>query len=164
MFGNTNTELSYDIYPVVKTINRLNDKIVYNFIDDDYAFSPFEMIANPAFTKLGVNFFVPYVNDEISEPLESVILTKVNSIEVPVTERDGAFAKYTIHKGIPVLIYFYDALGNEYAFANLQSGYPFTRFVDYDNDNQYETSELYDYDENEDFPVFANKENIRFYG
>ncbi|MCQ2586699.1 MAG: hypothetical protein MJ174_01195 [Treponema sp.] len=159
VYGNTKSELTYDIYPAVLNVNIVSEQSYYTFLDDDLAYTPFEMLVNPPFKKLGVDFYIPYISKEIVEPDKNLLVQKANSIEIPVEDRPGAKAKYTVYKGIPVLINFYEG-NREYAFANLEAGYPFTRYVDYDNDNQFETSEIYDYDEKGEFQSEEDKNLI----
>ncbi len=155
-YENTGTELYYDIYPAVCKVNVREQNTIYTFIDDDFAYTPFEMLTDAVFKNHGVDFYIPFVSEEAGEPEAFVLVKNTNRIEIPVEERPGAKAKYTVNKGIPVSIYFYDG-DEEYAYANLEGGYPFTRYADYDNDGVMETSELYDYDEE---GVFDSPEDI----
>ncbi len=157
-FENTKTDLVYDIYPKVEKVKFSKSNSIFNYLDDDFVYSPFKMTQDRALKKTGVEFFVPLINQDFTELDARFLLKKASSIEIPSFERDNAVLHYTIYKGKPVSIDF-SVNDKKYAYAELGGGFPFIRYVDYDGDDLYETAETYDIDSTGNF---NSKDEITF--
>lgn len=155
-FSNPSMQLFYDIYPYVSNIQEQN--VSYFFNTTDYVYSPFDMSIDSVFTDLDVEFYVPFVNDEYTAPERSIMLLNTNLVQVPVTERPGAIANYVLVTGKPYSISFVDENNNKYSWAVCQEGFPFVRYVDYDNDGILETTEYYNIDEKKEYQSDDEKE------
>lgn len=163
-FGNEKTDLFYDLYPYVNKISDNNLNADYYFGTDEYMYSPFDMIVNTTFQKIGSEFYVPYINPESTCPDRYTLMKKASSINVKTYEREGSWVKYLILNGIPHSIYFYQSNvedENYYAFAMISEGFPFVRYVDYDNDSIFETLETYDLDFDNLFVTQEDKDILR---
>ncbi|MCR4733744.1 MAG: hypothetical protein K5829_01905 [Treponema sp.] len=139
------TEIFYDMYPNVSCINKNKENAVYYFLNDDYVFAPFDMIIYPAFSRLGTSFYIPYVNPELMAPDKVELIKNTSCVELNAKENGSSKVVYTYFGGNPVFANFTDNAG-KFAFASLENGFPFVRFVDYDRDGNFETSETYDID------------------
>lgn len=158
IFENENVTLEYNTYPNVQLINEpckdenlLNKFITYNFLGTDYKYSPFEMLVNNQFTSLGVSLYIPYINEEYSLPDKNNMLLNTSSVKVPILERENAYATYVLLTGKPYSIEFTDSNNKRYAYTNCNQGFPFVRYVDYDNDLIFETSEIFNLDTKGEF-------------
>lgn len=136
------TELFYDSFPNVSKVNFLLDNYTFNFINDDFVYSPFEMSVDTAAQSMSYDFYIPKVSSEISVPTPYDLVVKSNSVELPIEERENAKIVYSTLNGKLVLANFYEA-ERKYAFCDFSAGVPFVRYVDYDNDDVYETSEFF---------------------
>lgn len=159
-FHSPSMQLFYDIYPYVSNISE-KDGVHYFFNTTDYVYSPFEMIVDSVFETMDVEFYIPYVNDEYTPPERSVMLLNTNLIQAPVEERSGALANYVMVAGKPYSIQFVDENNIKYSWALCQEGFPFVRYVDYDNDNILETTEYYSIDEKKEFQSEEDQQVIK---
>ncbi len=142
-FTNDNIQLFYDTFPNVQKVQFLNDNYTFNFLHDDYVYAPFEMRLNTVLQEIGLSFYVPFINSEITVPNAYELLIKSSTVELPITERDNARVVYTTLNGKLVFAHFYEN-EKEYAFCDFSTGTPFVRYADYDNDGLFETSEFFD--------------------
>lgn len=143
-FMNENkTEIIYDAYPNVKTISNTEKQYVFSFLNDDFTYSPFNMQFDRELQALGLDFYIPYINSEISIPDSEDIMRKTAAVTLPTIERENATVKYTTLNGQMVFAHFYEGDRN-YAYCDFSTGLPFVRYVDYDNDGTFETSEIFD--------------------
>ena len=143
-FESADMVLEYNSYPAVKQIEMKNSKMCFNFLDKDYSYEPFEMTVDKLFTQFDVNFFIPYVNKEVAVPEEYMLAKKASSVVVKTNERRNSEVKYSVYDGMPVYAAFMDS-SKRYAYASMEAGYPFVRYVDTDGDDYYETKESYDF-------------------
>lgn len=158
-FLTENVFLFYDIYPYVNSV--MKGPLTYWFIGSDYVYSPFDMTVNTVFQTVGVDFFIPFVTEESSSPETSIMTLNTSMIQVPVTERENAVATYVMVTGKPYSISYNDENGKVYSWVACQEGFPITRYVDYDNDEILETTEIYKIDETSAFQNDEDKEVIK---
>lgn len=143
-FHNADMTLEYNSYPAVKQIEMNEQKMLFNFLDKDFSYEPFDMTAEKLFTQFNVNFFIPYVNREVTVPEEYMLAKKASSVVVKTNERRNSEVKYSVYDGMPVYAAFYEG-SKRYAYASMEAGYPFVRYVDTDGDEYFETIESYDF-------------------
>jgi len=136
--------LEYDIYPSVHQIRFNKENTFFYFINGDFSYNPFEMIKNPLFTYFAADFYIPYPLDEIVIPEKTYLAAKASSIEMPTEERLASKVIYTVFEGRPVFADF-RAADKQFAYSTIETGLPFVRYVDYDNDNIFETAETYNF-------------------
>ena len=151
--------LNYEFFPNVSRIVYMQDDVVYSFLDDDLAYSPFDMILLPCFEKVGVSFYVPHVAEERLVPDSIFVQEKASTVEYCITERPNAKVSFSMFEGDIVFISFTDSKGL-YARVNLSEGYPFVRNVDYNDDGFFETSEYFDLDYENKFALESDKKFI----
>ena len=144
-FAGSQFDLYYDSFPYVSRIVDNTDTSVYHFLSSEYPYNPFEMIADTLFQKYQVDFFIPLIDSEIDFPEIYVLANRASSVELATEERPGSRVIYTVFEGRPVFAVFL-CDGRRYAYATMEPGCPFVRYVDSDNDDVYETSETYDID------------------
>jgi hypothetical protein len=143
-FHNADMTLEYNSYPAVKQIEMNEQKMLFNFLDKDFSYEPFDMTAEKLFTQFNVNFFIPYINREVTVPEEYMLAKKASSVVVKTNERRNSEVRYSVYDGMPVYAAFYEA-SKRYAYASMEAGYPFVRYVDTDGDEYFETIESYDF-------------------
>ncbi len=143
-FHNADMTLEYNSYPAVKQIEMNEQKMLFNFLDNDFSYEPFDMTAEKLFTQFNVNFFIPYINREVTVPEEYMLAKKASSVVVKTNERRNSEVRYSVYDGMPVYAAFYEA-SKRYAYASMEAGYPFVRYVDTDGDDYFETIESYDF-------------------
>ena len=143
-FHNADMTLEYNSYPAVKQIEMNEQKMLFNFLDKDFSYEPFDITAEKLFTQFNVNFFIPYVNREVTVPEEYMLAKKASSVVVKTNERRNSEVKYSVYDGMPVYAAFYEG-SKRYAYASMEAGYPFVRYVDTDGDEYFETIESYDF-------------------
>ncbi len=143
-FHNADMTLEYNSYPAVKQIEMNEQKMLFNFLDKDFSYEPFDMTAEKLFTQFNVNFFIPYINREVTVPEEYMLAKKASSVVVKTNERRNSEVRYSVYDGMPVYAAFYEA-SKRYAYASMEAGYPFVRYVDTDGDDYFETIESYDF-------------------
>ena len=143
-FHNADMTLEYNSYPAVKQIEMNEQKMLFNFLDKDFSYEPFDMTAEKLFTQFNVNFFIPYINREVTVPEEYMLAKKASSVVVKTNERRNSEVKYSVYDGMPVYAAFYEG-SKRYAYASMETGYPFVRYVDTDGDEYFETIESYDF-------------------
>lgn len=141
-FITDSTELFYDSFPNVSKVNFLQDNYTFNFLNDDYTYSPFEMTLDNVVHSMNYEFYIPKVSSEISVPTPYDLVLKSNTVELPIQERENAKIIYSTLNGKLVFANFFEA-ERKYAFCDFSAGVPFVRYVDYDNDDIYETSEFF---------------------
>lgn len=139
----------YENYPYVSKVYNESQNQTINYLYDDYVYYPFEFAPEPFLQILGLDFFVP-IAGTFTYP-EQKDLEKASSVEFPISERENAKVVYTLDFGTPIFAKFFEN-DIQYAYCNFETGFPFVRYVDYDNDSSYETAETFDlYSENENF-------------
>lgn len=142
-FYDTKTEIFYDTYPNVTKVTFVDDNYDFNFSYGDYSFVPYNLVMDSTFEALGLEFFVPEMSKEIAIPVESGLLLKSSSVCLPLTERENATIEFTIENGDLVFANYFEN-ERKYAYCDFTVGIPFVRYVDYDNDGNFETSEIFD--------------------
>ena len=143
-FHNADMILEYNTYPAVKQIEMKQEKMIFSFLDKDFSYMPFDMTADKLFAQFNVNFFIPYVNGEVAVPEEYLLAKKASSVVVKTNERRNSEVKYSVYQGMPVYAAFTEG-SKRYAYASMEAGYPFVRYVDTDGDDYFETIESYDF-------------------
>lgn len=142
-FSQGNAELFYDAYPSVSKISFTDSDFVLKFLHDDYHFLPFSLIPDSYIQKFGIDFYIPYLNQEIIYPSYEELFAKASSVTIPVKERAEARVEYTLVNGKFVNAEFYEK-DMRYAYCDFSSNLPVSRFADYDFDGYFETVEIYD--------------------
>ena len=138
---NNTVQFLYDTYPAVSKVYYPESKETINYLYSDYLYYPFEMAKEPFLQIIGLDFYMP-VALSFAYP-EFNDLDKAGSLEVPGTERENCRIVYTLNQGIPVSANFYEN-DRQYAYCDFQTGFPIVRYADYDNDDIFETSEVFD--------------------
>ena len=141
-FNSSRQQFFYNDFPKVSKVSYSDQNVVFNFLHDDYIFSPFDFIIDNVFARTGVNFYIPGISKEIALPLPQEILTRASSFERPVSERDNAHIVYTLSDGHIVFAEFFEN-NARYAYCDFSKEDSLVRTVDYDNDGSFETTELY---------------------
>lgn len=143
-FMQDSCKIYYENFPNVSKINfnKENQNATFNFFADDFSFMPFSMKKNSVFEDFGLDFYVPDISKDEFILQYDEFYNKAISVEYPVSERENAKIVYTVSGGENISAVFLQGEKN-YAFCNL-SKMPFSRFVDFDNDNYFETAEIYD--------------------
>lgn len=141
-FNANRIQFFYDTYPRISKVSYSDTDLIFNFLHDDYTFSPFEFIIDNVFAKTGAEFYIPYISNEVALPLPQELIEKASSFELPITERDDARIKYTLSGGNIVFAEFYEK-NARYAYCDFSKEASIVRFVDYDNDGSFETTELF---------------------
>lgn len=154
-------EVHYGIYPYVEYIKHDEGNAYFDYVGTDYYYSPFDMSIDNVFAQIGVDFYVPYVSDEYSCPELSYMLLNCSHLRVGTEERNNSVADYALIAGRPHAISFYDENNESYAWTVTEEMFPFTRYVDYDDDGILETSEIYNSDEDNEHQSPEDKELIR---
>lgn len=140
--GNS-TQICFSEYPLVSKIGFSDTNLTFNFLQGDYELKPYEFIIEPVFSRFGVSFYIPYINSEFEFSKDFEFTKKASAVEVTVSERDGARVVFTSQDGNLLFARHYEGDFN-YAYCDFSKGMPFIRYVDYNNDGYFETSEFYD--------------------
>ena len=141
-FNSNRIQFFYDSFPKISKVSYNDTKLVFNFLHDDFVFSPFEFAVDNVFARTGAELYIPYISREVAIPLPQELIEKASSFELPVTERDNARIVYTLSGGDIVFAEFYED-NNRYAYSDFTKEASIIRFVDYDNDGSFETVETF---------------------
>ncbi len=141
-FNSNRIQFFYDSFPKISKVSYNDTKLVFNFLHDDFVFSPFDFAVDNVFARTGAEFYIPYISREVAIPLPQELIEKASSFELPVTERDNARIVYTLSGGNIVFAEFYED-NNRYAYSDFTKEASIIRFVDYDNDGSFETVETF---------------------
>ncbi len=141
-FNSSRIQFFYDTFPRISKVSYSDQKLTFNFLHDDFVFSPFDFMTDTVFARTGAEFYIPYISKDVAIPLPQELIEKASSFELPITERDDAKIVYTLSGGNLVFAEFYEG-SNRYAYCDFTKGTTIARFVDYDNDGKFETTELY---------------------
>ena len=138
-------DLVYESFPSVSRITDNTDGNIYYFLSFEFNYNPFEMTVDTLFSRFNVDFYIPLIDSEIEAPDKYILAKNASSLELATAERPGSRVNYTVFEGRPVFAAFMSA-GSRYAYATIEPGCPFVRYVDYDGDGIFETSETFDID------------------
>lgn len=141
-FNSSRIQFFYDTFPYISKVSYSDRNLVFNFLHDDFVFSPFDFVTDNVFARTGADFYIPYISTEVAVPLPQELIEKASSFELPITERDDARIVYTLSGGNLVFAEFYEK-NNRYAYCDFSKEASIVRFVDYDNDGSFETTEFY---------------------
>lgn len=141
-FNSNRIQFFYDTFPRISKVSFSDTKLLFNFLHDDFVFSPFDFVTDNVFARTGAEFYIPYISTDVAIPLPQELIQKASSFELPVTERDDARIVYTLSGGNIVFAEFYES-NRRYAYCDFTKESTIVRFVDYDNDDSFETTELY---------------------
>ena len=141
-FNSSRIQFFYDTFPRISKVLYSDRNLIFNFLHDDFVFSPFDFAVDNVFLKTGAEFYIPFISKEIAIPLPQELIVKASSFELPVTEREDARIIYTLSGGNIVFAEFYEA-NRRYAYCDFSKESSLVRFVDYDNDASFETTEFY---------------------
>jgi len=143
-FDDSKIQLFYDVFPQVQKVTFNESNAVFNFLYDDFVYSPFAMQTDSVFLSYDLEFFIPVSTHQPVDFDFTVLSEKCSSLELPITERENGKIVYTMLKGTPVFAKFYEG-ETQYAYCDFEEGIPFVRFADYDFDGNFETTEIYDF-------------------
>ena len=107
-FNANRIQFSYDTFPRVSKVLYSDTKLQFNFLHDDFVFSPFDFVTDNVFARTGAEFYVPFISKETAIPLPQELIEKASSYEFPITERDDAKIVYTLSGGKPVFAEFFE--------------------------------------------------------
>ncbi|SFI60852.1 hypothetical protein SAMN04487775_10396 [Treponema bryantii] len=141
-FNSSRIQFFYDTYPRISKVLYSDTKLNFNFLHDDFTFSPFDFVTDNVIARTGAEFYIPYITETYAIPLPQDLIEKASSFELPITERDDAKIVYTLSGGNIVFAEFYEN-NARYAYCDFSKESSLVRFVDYDNDGSFETTELY---------------------
>ena len=141
-FNSSRIQFYYDTFPRISKVSYSDTNLVFNFLHDDFVFSPFDFVTDNVFARTGAEFYIPNISNEIAIPLPQELIEKASSFELPVTERDNARIVYTLSGGNIVFAEFYEK-DKRYAYSDFTKEGSIFRFVDYDNDGNFETVEQF---------------------
>ncbi len=141
-FNSSRIQFFYDVFPRISKVSYSDRNLVFNFLHDDFVFSPFDFSTDNVFARTGAEFYIPYIAKDIAIPLPQELIEKASSFELPVTERDDARIIYTLSGGHIVFAEFFEK-NARYAYCDFSNENSLVRFVDYDNDGSFETTEFY---------------------
>lgn len=141
-FNTGRVQFFYDTFPRVSKILYSDINLTFNFIHDDLVVSPFDFVTDNVFARAGTDFYLPYISKDFSIPLPQELLKQASSFELPVSEREAARVVYTLSGGKLVFADFYEG-NNKYAYCDFTKETSYVRYVDYDNDGKFETTEIY---------------------
>ena len=141
-FNARRIQFFYDVFPRISKVSYSDTQLNFNFLHDDFVFSPFDFMTDNVILRTGAEFYVPYISKEIAIPLPQELIEKASSFELPITEREDAKIVYTLSGGKIIFAEFYEN-ESRYAYCDFSKEASIIRFVDYDNDGSFETTELY---------------------
>ena len=141
-FNTGRVQFFYDAFPRVSKILYADSNLTFNFIHDDMTFSPFDFVTDNVFARAGTDFYLPYISGDFSIPLPQELLNRASSFELPISEREEARIVYTLSGGKLVFADFYEG-SEKYAYCDFTKESSYVRYVDYDNDGKFETTEIY---------------------
>ena len=141
-FNSSRIQFFYDTFPRISKVSYSDQMLTFNFLHDDFVFSPFDFMTDTVFARTEAEFYIPYISKDVAIPLPQELIEKASSFELPITERDDAKIVYTLSGGNLVFAEFYEG-SNRYAYCDFTKETTIARFVDYDNDGSFETTELY---------------------
>lgn len=159
-FVSNKIDLFYDLYPAVQRVSMNGKNGVFYFLGDDYSYTPFEMTVHPPFESLGVDFYVPYIKKDLEVPDYDLLFSKAARFDVNTYERNASYVRYTFLDGKPRMAYFYEGK-KFFAYGDVSKGFPFVRYVDYDGDEIYETTEYFDIDTEDVYATEEDKKIIK---
>ena len=141
-FNSSRQQFFYNEFPKVSKVSYADRNLIFNFLHDDYVFSPFDFVTDNVFSRTGVEFYIPNISKDTALPLPQEIIENASSFELPITERDDARIIYTLSGSEIVFAEFYEK-NDRYAYCDFSNQESLVRFVDYDNDGTFETTEFY---------------------
>ena len=141
-FNANRIQFFYDTFPRISKVLYSDNQLVFNFLHDDFVFSPFDFVTDNVFARTGADFYIPYISRETAIPLPQELIEKASSFELPITEREDGRIVYTLSGGNIVFAEFFEQ-NNRYAYCDFSKESSLVRFVDYDNDGSFETTEIY---------------------
>lgn len=136
------SEVFYDGFPKVSKVHFIEEDYSFNFLHDDFMYAPYALNVNKIMEALGIDFYVPAFAGNLVIPEIETIAKKSSSVELPVNDRDDATVVFTINEGNLVFANYFEQ-DRKYAVCDFTTGFPYTRYVDFDNDGYFETSEIY---------------------
>ena len=141
-FNSNRQQFFYNDFPKVSKVAYAERNLIFNFLHDDFIFSPFDFVIDNVFARSGADFYIPNIVKDIALPLPQEIISSASSFELPVTERDDARIVYTLSGGNIVFAEFFEK-NTRYAYCDFSKEESLLRAIDYDNDGSFETTELY---------------------
>ena len=141
-FNSNRQQFFYNEFPRVSKVAYAERNLIFNFLHDDFIFSPFDFVIDNVFARSGADFYIPNIVKDIALPLPQEIISSASSFELPVTERDDARIVYTLSGGNIVFAEFFEK-NTRYAYCDFSKEESLLRAIDYDNDGSFETTELY---------------------
>ena len=116
-FNSSRIQFFYDTFPRISKVSYSDQKLTFNFLHDDFVFSPFDFMTDTVFARTGAEFYIPYISKDVAIPLPQELIEKASSFELPITERDDAKIVYTLSGGNLVFAEFYES-NRRYAYCD----------------------------------------------
>ena len=160
VFDGGKINLYYDDFPCVGKVLDNTTGSIYHFLSYDYSYDPFEMNVDTLFSRFDIDFYIPLIDNEIEYPDKYLLARRASSVELATKERNDSRVIYTVFEGRPVFAVFMNS-GYKYAYATIEPGYPFVRYVDSDNDGTYETAETYDVDSQNKYTIASDIQLVK---
>lgn len=155
-YENEHTEVNYENYPNVSKIFDGDMNYTYHFLFNDFVFVPFNFINDVFLYENGIEFLIPQISNNVVCPKNSLFYNFVSKLEYSTYERANSKVIYSLRNGDLISADFFEDT-DLYANCNFESGKSFVRFVDYDNDGIFETSEVFDYIDKDSSEIISDK-------
>lgn len=145
-----NLSVAYGTYPAIVNIqiNAMDEEkaLSFNLQDEVFYWTPMDIRALPIVSeRFGYDFFVPYPVENDNGLDESQIVRHCTFFVAPSRERPGATIKFSVVDG-EIVSADYFAKGKMFAHCIYEEGMPVLRSIDNDDDDVFETVELYSSD------------------
>lgn len=163
-FPVTGKQIFYSLYPQISNViigsyNKLGFEAgsVFNFVNGDLLYSPFEMTIPAFLADMDINFYVPFIIDEMDVPSDELMSEKASSIVYEISERENATVALSFAKKDISAADFY-ADGRKYAYSAVDDKNYIIRHLDSNNDGVFETTQYFNHS-TPDNPFVAEPED-----
>lgn len=151
-------DIEYDSWPSIsRAVYTAEEgqvaKLSFNLVAETLFWTPLFVNADSAIGELlGVDFYVPELNEEAVAVSGDELLRACSSYTLPSKERKNSHITVSVLDGRAQLARYYSG-DKMYAQAHFEGGLPVFRTVDMDGDGLFETTEWYGFDPagNEDY-------------
>ena len=151
LLNKNNTQIFYGTFPYVTKIiysldSKQNSSTVFNLSDEEFSWSPFEIVCLQAVkNQFSADFFVPVVKNEVPSISEKDFFAFCSSYDFTSSEKPGVKIHFNVDKGNIISADYYN-LEIPYAHAIFKDGIPYIKSVDNNGDGIFETTEFFDSD------------------
>lgn len=163
-FPVTGKQIYYSIYPqvenvVIGTYNEIGFEAgsVFNFVNDDLIYSPFEMTIPAFLSDNDISFYVPFIISEMDVPSDALMSKKASSIGYGISERENASVILSFAMDDISAADFYWG-GRKYAYSSIDDKNYIIRHLDSNNDGIFETTQYFNH-ATEENPFVAEPED-----